>query len=275
MRAGSAPGRAGRRDRLGKLLEGLYRRHHRLERLEPDPLVFARRYGRPEDGEVAGLVAAALAYGQVEQIVATLGGVFAALGPCPARLVRESSPDALGSLTRGFSYRFHKQQDLALFLHLVGQVLERHGSLREAFLAGDAGGELGPALTAFAGKVLGGDPRPFLPRRSLPEGHPVRHLLPCPARGGASKRLCLYLRWMVRRDALDPGFWHGAVDPARLVVPLDTHVARVGRGLGLTARKTADWKTACEVTRSLRRYDPGDPVRFDFSLFRFGMGRGM
>ena len=101
----------------------------------------------------------------------------------------------------------------------------------------------------------------------------MRFLLASPASGGAAKRLCLYLRWMARRDALDPGYWSGAVETARLVVPLDTHVARVGRQLGLTGRATADWKMALEITEGLRRFDPADPLRFDFSLFRFGMGR--
>lgn len=260
---------------LGEFLEDLYLQHHRSENLHPDPLVFARRYRDPADGEVTGLVAASLAYGQVGQIMATLEGVFSALGPHPAALVASSSPRGLFDLAEGFAYRFHKQRDLALFLHLLRQVLDRRGSLLRAFLVGDPGGEIAPALTAFAEEVLRGDARPLLRSRAVPAHHPVRHFLPSPARGGASKRLCLYLRWMVRKDALDPGFWAGAVDPARLVVPLDTHVARVGRTLGLTVRKAADWKTACEITRSLRRYDPADPVRYDFSLFRFGMGRGM
>lgn len=259
---------------LWSFLEGLYAEHHRLGKLHPDPLVFARRFEEAEHGEVAGLAAAALAYGQVNQIMATLETVSAVLGPQPRKFLERSAAADLQEATRGFAYRFHKERDLALLLHLVTQALGRFGSLREAFLADDPGGPIGAALTAFAEKLLSGDARPILTTRDVPAGHPVRHFLPSPARGGAAKRLCLYLRWMVRKDELDPGFWHGAVDPARLVVPLDTHVARVGRELGLTARRTADWKTASEITDSLRRYDPRDPVRYDFSLFRYGMGKG-
>ncbi|MEW6486711.1 MAG: TIGR02757 family protein [Thermodesulfobacteriota bacterium] len=259
---------------LPELLERLYRRHHRLENLAPDPLVFARRFREPREGEVAGLIAASLAYGQVAQIMITLEGVFSILAPSPKRFLEGASPAELLAATAEFSYRFHKGSDLALFLHLLRQLLDRHDDLLRAFRAGDPGGPIGPALSAFADALLGGDPRPLLPSRTIPANHPVRHLVASPAGGGPAKRLCLYLRWMVRRDALDPGFWHGAVDPARLVVPLDTHVARAGRELGLTPRKAADWKTACEITEALRRCDPADPVRFDFSLFRFGMGRG-
>jgi uncharacterized protein (TIGR02757 family) len=252
-------------------LEDLYARHHRLENLYPDPLTFARGYRDPAEGEVAGLVAAALAYGQVNQIMETLRGVFARLSSRPGRLILLSSPADLEELSEGFSYRFHKNKDLALFLWLVRQALERGGGLLRLFLQGDTTGEIGPALTAFADAILSGDPRPIFPGRVLPSQHPVRHFLSSPGRGGAAKRLCLYLRWMARKDALDPGYWSGAVDPSRLVVPLDTHVARVGSVLGLTSRKTADWKMAGDITASLRRYDPADPVRYDFSLFRYGM----
>ncbi|MHB8765045.1 MAG: TIGR02757 family protein [Deferrisomatales bacterium] len=255
-------------------LEDLYARHHRPENLHPDPLVFARGFADPGDGELAGLVAAGLAYGQVAQIMATLGGVFQSLGPRPRATLTAWSAADLRDAFRGFRYRFHRGPDLALFLHLVRQALERYGSLGELFRASDPGGPVGPALAAFSEGLFAGDARPLLPTREVPPGHPARNLLPSPARGGAAKRLCLFLRWMVRSDALDPGYWHGRVDPARLVVPLDTHVARVGRELGFTARQAADWKTAGEITAALRRYDPADPVRYDFSLFRFGMGRG-
>ena len=255
-------------------IEALYRRHHRPENLHPDPLVFARGYGDPLDGEVAGLVAAALAYGRVEKIMGALEEVFAHLGTEPRRAVLCVRPGEWLERLEGFSYRFHKGRDVALLFLLLGRTLERWGSLAALFEARDPGGDIREALAGLADEILAADPRPLLRARAVPRGHPVRHLVAGPGRGGAAKRLCLFLRWMVRRDALDPGYWHGRVDPARLVVPLDTHVARVGRDLGFTSRRAADWRTAREITEALRAYDPADPVRFDFSLFRFGMGRG-
>jgi uncharacterized protein (TIGR02757 family) len=252
-------------------LEGLFRSHHRLENLAPDPLVFARGYSTPEEGEVAGLLAAGFAYGQVEKIMGALAEVFRPLGARPTEAIRILTPRDLSDAYEGFCYRFHKTEDVALFLHLVRQALERWGSLSRLFAAGDGASDIGPALSAFTDAILAGDARPLLRTRAVPAGHPVRFLLSSPARGGAAKRLCLFLRWMVRRDAIDPGYWHGRVDPARLVVPLDTHVARVSGELGLTQRKAADWRTAREITESLRRFDPADPVRYDFSLFRHGM----
>ncbi|GAB4250005.1 TIGR02757 family protein [Deferrisoma sp.] len=254
-------------------LEALYQTHHRPEFLWPDPLVYARGWDDPADGEVAALTAAAFAYGRVEKILEALGTVFEALGPRPARALEATEPAAWLERFQGFSYRFHKGADVALFLHLVAQARERHGSLGELFRAADLGGDVGVALARFAKAILSGDARPILGDREVPPGHPVRHLLASPARGGAAKRLCLFLRWVARRDALDPGYWHGLVDPARLVVPLDAHVARVGRALGFTRRRANDWKTAREITAALARFDPADPVRFDFCLFRYGMGR--
>ncbi len=253
------------------ILEDLYQRHHRLENLSPDPLEFARGFPDPREGEIAGLLAAGLAYGRVGAIVVALSMVFGALGPRPRHALETLGPEGLRHALGGFSYRFHRGADLAVFLHLVGQAAAHHGSLGQLFQAVDPGGPIGPALEAFAYHLLAGDPRPLWPDRTLPREHPARNLLPPPGRGGAAKRLCLYLRWMVRRDALDPGYWHGRVDPARLVVPLDTHVARVSRTLGFTTRQGATWRTACDVTEALGRYDPADPVRYDFSLFRFGL----
>ncbi len=253
------------------LLEGLYARHHRIGNLHPDPLVFARDRCTSEEGELAGLVAASLAYGRVGKIMEALEDVFGRLGPKPRESLARWAPGELVERFRGFRYRFHTGTDVALFLHLAGQVLERWGSLRRAFEIVDQGRDIAEPMAAFGAALLAGDPRPVLPVPEIPPGHPVRHLLPSPARGGAAKRFCLYLRWMVRRDEIDPGYWAGAVHPGRLVVPLDTHVAAVARRLGLTERRTSDWRTACEITGALRRYDRDDPTRYDFSLFRHGM----
>lgn len=254
-------------------LEGLYCTHHRLENLYPDPLVFARGFADPADGELAGLVAAVFAYGQVGKILEALGRVFQITGNSLSSYLKSyRCAEALEALA-DFRYRFHKGADVALFFHLVRQALDARGGLGELFVRGDPGGDLGGALTAFADGLLAGDARPVLRTRRVPEGHPVRFLLASPGKGGAAKRLCLFLRWMVRADALDPGYWGGRVDPARLVIPLDTHVAWVGRVLGFSRRAAADWKSAREITEALKRYDPADPVRYDFSLFRFGMTR--
>lgn len=253
-----------------EFLEDLWRRHHRLSNLSPDPLVFARGYGDPLEGETAGLIAAVFAYGQVEQIMKALGFVFERLGSSPRKTILSSSPKEFTTLCEGFYYRFHKAPDLALFLHLLAQALEKNKSLKELFIK-NLSEDIGADIAAFCGEILSGDCRPLLNAKELPLRHPVRFLLSSPSSGGAGKRLCLFLRWMARKDELDPGYWQGALPPSSLVVPLDVHVARVGKFMGLTSRKGSGWKTAVEITESLRRFDPGDPLRYDFSLFRYGM----
>lgn len=253
-------------------LDELHSRYHRLENLYPDPLVFARGYDDPEDGEVAGLIASSLAYGRVEQIVLALEFVFGRLGKRPRRTLLEATPEKLAGMFGGFYYRFNKGPDFVAYLWLLRQALERGGSLREIFAAGDEG-DYRLALTRFCAFIMEGSPKPTLGVDALPDGHPTRYLLTSPAGGSAAKRLCLFMRWMNRADELDPGYWQGQVEPSRLIVPLDTHVAKVGKALSMTTRKSADWKTAVEITAHLQRFYPKDPLKADFCLFRYGMGR--
>ena len=114
-----------------------------------------------------------------------------------------------------------------------------------------------PALGSLVEEIAGG-------------GVACGRLLCHPAAGSACKRLNLYLRWMVRRDDVDPGGWTG-VSPARLVVPLDVHMHRIGRALGLTESRYANLRTALEMTAAFRRIAPEDPVRYDFALTRLGI----
>ncbi len=251
-------------------MEALHAEHHRLDNLDPDPLIFARGFTDPNEGEVAALIAAGFAYGRVEQIVKTLGAIFTVLGKTPRTKILETDAREWLDLYEGFFYRFHKAPDLALLLWLIRQALEKHGTLKALFTSSGAS-TTGEKLTAFCDTILDGDPRPILSSSQLPPRHPVRYLFSSPGKGGAAKRMCLFLRWMIRKDQLDPGYWQGAMDPADLIVPLDTHVAKVGKTYGMTTRKSSDWKTAVEITAALKKYDETDPLRYDFSLFRFGM----
>jgi uncharacterized protein (TIGR02757 family) len=162
---------------------------------------------------------------------------------------------------------------VAVLLWRIAQALRDHGTLRALFLAGydPSAQNVGPSLTRFVDALLGYDSRPLRSPGSEKPGRGVRYLLPRPADGSACKRLNLFLRWVVRcDDPIDLGIWRD-VSPALLVVPMDTHTSRVARTLGLTRRATTDWRAAEEVTEALRRYDPDDPVRFDFALCHVSM----
>jgi uncharacterized protein (TIGR02757 family) len=258
---------------LGDRLESLYRLYG-PETVATDPIVFPKRYDAPEDREVAGWIASAFAYGQVPIIQASVGRLLEALGPRPAagldaiRDFRAFARDALG----GFRHRFHGAQDAAALLYAISRVRGEAGSVR-AFFERDLRAEepdVAGLLSRIVARLLALDYGPVLGRRTLPARSPVRFFFPDPADGSACKRWNLYLRWMVRRDAVDFGLWPG-IPTDRLIVPTDTHVHRIARRLRLTRRKTADWKAAREITRSLSRFDPRDPVRFDYALCRIGI----
>lgn len=259
---------------LGERLDALYRLYG-PETAATDPILFVGRYTEPEDREVVGWIASAFAYGQVPVIQANVGRLLAVLGARPARALeavrsfRELASDALA----GFRHRFHGARDAATLLFAIARAREAGGGRLRTFFEGELRPEdldTGPLLSRVVARLEGFDYRPVLGVRRLPERSPVRFFFPDPASGSACKRWNLYLRWMVRRDALDFGLWPG-IPTARLVVPTDTHVHRIARRLGLTLRRTADWKAARQITDALARFDAADPVRFDYALCRIGI----
>jgi uncharacterized protein (TIGR02757 family) len=263
----------------GPLLEALYARHHRPERVSPDPLELAHGWERPEDAEVAAFLSASVAYGRVAQILKSGRRILDALGPSPAQTLRDASPRELDERLGDIKHRFNDGRDFALFASLMGQVLREFGSLGALFESvqspppGEpAEPDLSWALDRFVARLAQGDAAPFFPEGEVPLDASFHYLLPRPERGSACKRLFMFLRWMVRpADGVDLGLWNGFASPARLIIPVDTHVLRFSQHLGLTTRNDASLRTAREITRALKRYAPDDPVRFDFSLARLGI----
>jgi uncharacterized protein (TIGR02757 family) len=238
------------------------------ERIAFDPLEFPRRYSDPRDIEVAGLLAASLAYGRADLFRPKVAGILQALGPHPAAAVQALNVRQAAKMLDGWVYRFNLGADMAVLLLGMGALLRQHGSLDAVFAQCATQGDLREALAAFSARVRAAAPMKEIVR-AMGKPRALQHLLP--SKGGASKRLLLYLRWLVRGpDAVDLGVWK-SVAPAQLVVPLDTHVARVSRWLGLTRRRDLSWATAVDITRSLQALDPEDPIRFDFALCHFGM----
>jgi uncharacterized protein (TIGR02757 family) len=245
-------------------LEGLYLVYNRRELVNPDPLMFLYEYDDPLDREIAGLVASCLAYGRVAQILKSVKEILAPLGCRPHRfLLRGRLPK---SLFGGFRHRFTTGEQVRELLTRVSGILRAHGSL-EAFMKQCAlSGNFLEALNLFS--------RELSPLSSAEEtsrgGRGGFSLLAAPENGSACKRLALYLKWMVRRDEVDPGGWT-VFSPGELIVPTDTHMHDIALRLGLTTRKQADLKTALEITRAFARFCPEDPARYDFALTRFGI----
>jgi len=238
-------------------LDELHARLNRREYVSPDPLEVVYRYENDRDREVAGLIAACLAYGRVAQILRNLDTVLAAVGPTPFAAIREEGRRITRRLD-GFQHRWTTREELGQFFDGVSRVLRTHGSLEACFLSHqprNAETTL-PGLIGFT--------------QELRQGRGPDSLVSAPEKGSACKRLHLYLRWMARRDEVDPGCWPG-LDPRLLVVPLDTHMHRAAQALRLTRRKQPNLAAALEVTNSFGRMNPGDPLKYDFALTRLGI----
>ncbi len=248
---------------MGRRLEALYRRYNKRCYVSPDPLEVLYDYPDVFDREIVAFIAAALAYGNVGQIRNSLDRVFAIMGGAPREYVCRGKPSDFYLDFQNFKHRFATGKHMAAMLAGLKQMLAVHGALQNAFAGGFSVTDTTclPALEAFVENL----------RNACPKPDPG-HLLASPQKGSACKRLLLFLRWMVRSDAVDPGGWEKC--PAeKLVVPLDTHMFRTCRQLGLTGRKQPDMKSALEITAGFARIMPSDPVRYDFVLTRQGIRR--
>ena len=255
---------------LGARLERLYEAYNR-EDSAADPVQIVRRYAKAEDQEIVGFCAAALAFGRVASVLNTVETLARVLGPSPSAFVRKFNPKEPHPELRVMVHRWIRGADIVALLWILRQMLDRSGSLEAFFLEGldpDAV-DLGDALDSFSRRAMALDVKSVYGRRAPPRTG-VCYFFPRPSAGSGCKRLNLFLRWMVRRDAVDLGAWR-SVPRSKLIVPLDTHVIRLGKCLGLTRYTSPGWRMAAEITASLRAIDPDDPVRFDFSICHVGM----
>ncbi len=263
---------------LRSRMDALYKHYdHRF--VDPDPLEFVRRQTTDADREAVGLIASALAYGNVKQIKRSISRVVEVLGDRPAETIDRLEPEDMRRRLGRFKHRFNDARDVACLLYFIRQMREADGSLEAFYLKGDthaspADGDLAAgaeaALSSFCERALALDHGGLYGRRRLPPSAGVRFFFPSPRSGSACKRLNLYLRWMVRRDGVDLGVWRG-VDPASLVIPLDAHIYTIARRVGLTRYRSPGWPMAVDITRRLRRLDPRDPVKYDFAFHRMGL----
>jgi uncharacterized protein (TIGR02757 family) len=243
-------------------LETVYNRYNHRSWVHTDPLGYVCQYRDPADREIVGLLASCLAFGRVAQIRASLDRLLQRTGR-PSVLLENTDRPELGRLLAGFRHRYVTGADVADLLEGVRRLVVRWGSLNRYFVtqcydpAVRTGRDMVTALSRFSASIAEARGRPS-------------YLMPDPRLGSACKRLHLFLRWMVRRDRVDPGVWCG-VRPCDLIVPMDTHMHRICRLLGLVERRQPDLAAAREATAAFRLICPEDPVRYDFGLTRMGM----
>lgn len=239
--------------------EQLYAKYNHRHFVHPDPLEFLYDFPELKDREIVGLIASSLAYGRVAQILKSVSKVLTEMKGKPHKFLLESDDKELRKQFKNFKHRFTTGDDLVNLLIGIKQIVKKHGSLQSCFINilraspdGESRSNYMSALEKFVACF------------------PKTQLLPPPELGSACKRLNLYLRWMIRKDAVDPGGWDD-LEPAKLIIPLDTHMYKVGLKYKFTSRKQANLKTAIEITNAFSRIIPHDPVKYDFALTRPGI----
>ncbi|HEX9744539.1 MAG TPA: TIGR02757 family protein [bacterium] len=240
-------------------LEEIYNALNRREFVHPDPVEFLYHYDDPVDREIVGMIASSLAFGKVSHILASVSNILARTGS-PSGFLERSGPAKIKRSMDGFKHRWATGNDMAAMLTGLKKVIRKYGSLENCLMS-----HLGPddetvqdALNGYVGEIV------------AQSGAGYSSLLSEPSRGSACKRLHLFLKWMVRHDDVDPGGWDN-VPKEKLIIPVDTHMYRICRGLEFTERKSANLLTALEITREFRKINPDDPARYDFALTRLGI----
>lgn len=244
-------------------LENLYQRYTQPKYIHPDPVEFLYLYKDIKDREIVGLIASSLAYGRVKQILKSVSHVLDMMTPSPYLFLMDSTQTFMRNVFNGFTHRFATGDHLAALLQGIKNVIDQYGSLNDCFVHAISDDDMTviPALNFFVKALTAGNCKPG-------------HLIALPEKGSACKRMNLFLRWMVRKDRVDPGGWHG-VSESKLIIPLDTHMHKISLKLGFTAKQQANMRTALEITTAFRQIVPNDPVKYDFALTRFGIRNDM
>ncbi len=256
---------------LKDYLDWLFTKYNTPDFINSDPIKFVHRFSNPQDMEIAGFIASLLAMGNRKIILLSNEKLFDLMENKPYEFILNFDPfwyeKSLSNFVH-FAYRNIEGKDLLVIFYLLKQTLEKYGSLKNLFLKyyDEKQTTIKQALSGFVKEILSFDPPPKL--NDIPKS--VNGLLPDPEKNSPCKRLNMFLRWMVRKDLVDVGLW-GEIDRSKLIIPLDTHVSKISRALGLTQRKTDSWKTAEEITFNLKKFDPQDPVKYDFAIFGLGI----
>ena len=235
--------------------------------ISPDPLEFPHRFTSPADIEVASFIASVFAYGSVTQIINTLEKIFELMDNDPAKFVLEYKIKKEGKLFKNLKHRFYTGDDIASLFAGLNKIYNTYGSLNYLFLLYyfEKAENIKGALSFFSRNLT-----TIVSKEGERFSHGIKFMFPDPLNGSACKRQNLFLRWMIRNDELDFGLWR-EIPASKLIIPVDTHIANISKHLKLTKRKNVSWQMAEEITNNLKKYDPSDPVKYDFALCHIGM----
>lgn len=263
---------AARFEKLKPVLDQFYADFDFAGTAARDPIEFPRGYARPEDKEIAGFIAAVFAYGNVKLFKPVVRTLLSKMGETPSKFMRQLDIKRSRKLFAGIKYRFNETDDIIALFFIINDTLKKSGSMeavfRKHYRSDDA--NIRNALDGLIDSMLAVDTTPVYGANIKPPG--LLQFIPSPKKGSACKRMNLYLRWMIRNKDIDFGIWKG-IPTNKLIIPLDTHISRISRCLGLTIRKSQDWRMAVEITESLKKLDSEDPLKYDFALCHQGISK--
>lgn len=251
---------------LKQKLEYHYKTFDRTK-MEPDPLQFLHLFKDERDIEVMGLITSVFAYGNVKQIENTIKKLLVFFDGKPYEFIKNFSGESGKKSLQGINHRFYSEDDIIKLLIILNKELIIHKSIKNIFINGYniSDYNVKNGISNFSNHFLNSFIQSF---GRVSNG--IKFMFPLPEKGSACKRMNLFLRWMIRKDELDFGLWN-EIPTSKLVIPVDTHIARICKQLNLTARKNADWKMAEEITDNLKKFDPLDPVKYDFAICHIGI----
>ena len=249
------------KEELRDLLEHLHDKYNRPEFIEPDPISIPHSFSDKADREIAGFLAATIAWGNRKAIVKSAQRMMQYMDYAPSDFVKNASAADLATL-QTYVHRTFNGQDFTDFILSIRHITNRWGGIGDFFETNyTETQDLPLVISLFRKEFFACDHNP----------HCEKHLSSID-KGAACKRINMYLRWFVRHDdrGVDFGLWK-TIPMSALYLPLDVHVGNMGRALGLLTRKQSEWKATEEITRSLREFNADDPVRYDYSLFGAGI----
>lgn len=254
---------------LKQTLDRFYKTYNFKDRVFHDPIEFPHRYRQHQDIETSGFIASCFAYGRVDLFKPIIGKILSSMGESPYDFILNFDLKKHEKLFVGIKYRFNNTSDIVALLYVIHKVVKKYGSIEACFKSfyNKRDDNIGSALSGLISYMLEQTDKPT----SL-QAKGFLHFFPSPQKGSACKRMNLFLRWMIRDRDIDFGIWKN-IPKNKLVIPLDTHVARVSRCLGFTNRSSQDWKTAVEITEALKQFDLDDPLKYDFALCHNGISK--
>lgn len=237
-------------------LDKLVEKYENKEFIKDDPIQFIHRYKEKKDAELAGFISSLLAYGSRKQFIKKLDELFINIAQNePVNFIQNFEPEIIGN----FNYRFGKPDDFISIFKILKELYNTTAGLEELFSYGKKQNKIFKTVVDY-----------FYARADKNSGQGFYHMIPNPHNGGAMKRMCMYLRWMVRKGPVDLGIWD-FIKPSELYIPLDVHVGRISRQMGLLNRSSNDFKAVMELTSKLKEFCPEDPVKYDFAMFAYGI----